>query len=86
MVRLVAARPSLPAATTTTMPFCHACSTANDSGSRFAACRDSVPNERFSTRMLRPGSLRCATAQSMAAMTCETSLAPSAEATLRLIR
>ena len=86
MVTGCAAKPSLPAATTTTMPLFQASSTAYDSGSSAADWVDSVPNDRLSTRMFRPGSLRCATTQSMAAITWETSVAPSAVATLRLIR
>ena len=39
---------------------------------------ESVPNERLSTRMFRPLSLRCCTTQSIAAITWETSVAPSA--------
>ena len=45
---------------------------------------ESVPKDRLSTRMFRPGSLRCCTTQSMAAMTWDTSVAPSAAATLTL--
>src|SRR5262249_9398820 len=85
MVTRVAVAPSLPTATTTTMPFFQAASTAYESGSSTSLCAESVPNERLRTRMLRPASLRCCTTQSIAAITWDTSAAPSDAATLRLI-
>ena len=68
--------PSLPAATTTTIPLFQACSTACESGSREEGWVELVPNERLRTRMLRPLSFLCRTTQSIAARTCETSTAP----------
>ena len=43
-----------------------------------------MPKDRFSTRTLRPLSLRCCTTQSMAAMTWDTSTDPSAAPTFTL--
>ena len=43
-----------------------------------------VPKDRLRTRTFRAGSLRCCTAQSMAAMTCETSVLPSAAGDLQV--
>ena len=76
--------PLLPAETTTTIPLRQATSAAYASGSSTYDWVESVPNERLSTRMLRPGSWACCTTQSMPAMTCETSLRPKASATLTL--
>ena len=75
--------PALPAATTTTMPLRQAFSTACVSGSS-AVVLDAVGAVgQVEHPDVEPGSsLRCATTQSMAAMTCETSTAPSAVADL----
>src|SRR5947209_11501134 len=57
--------PPLPPATTTTMPWFQAFSTANVSGSDQAGALPGVPEERFSTRIgLAGSSLRCCTTQS----------------------
>ena len=76
------AKPAFPAAATTTIPFRHATSAAKQSGSSAAGCVEFVPYERLMTRMLLPLSLRCWTTQSIPAITCETSVAPCASATL----
>ncbi len=79
--------PLFPPATTTTIPARQAFSTAWVSGSRIRSCTPSVPYDRLITRIGFFGSsLRCATTQSTAAMTCETSTAPSVVATLMLVR
>src|SRR5690349_7855074 len=85
MVTEVAAAPSLPTETTTTIPLRQADSTACESGSTCSLCTDWVPKDRLSTRMFMPGSLRWATTQSIPAITCDTSVAPSPVATFRLI-
>ena len=72
--------PRLPAETTTVMPAAQARSTAAFSGSIAYGWIESVPNERFSTRI--PYSPRCVTTHWMAAITTETSVDPSAPATL----
>jgi hypothetical protein len=84
MVTLPAAKPSVPAATTATMPFVQACSTANDSGSSAADCTESVPKDGLRTRMLSSGSLRFATTQSIAAITDAVIAEISRELTARL--
>jgi hypothetical protein len=58
-----------PAEATTTMPCFHACSAAYASGSTPDDCVEFVPYERLITRMFRPGSCACWTAQSIAAIT-----------------
>src|SRR4051794_33360792 len=69
--------PSLPAAATTTMPAFQARCTAKLSGSLQKLGLPPLPYDRLSTRIRLAGSsLRCATTQSIAAMTCVTSTAP----------
>ena len=80
-----APRPSLPPATTTTMPWSQAFSIAFDSGSSSADCSLVVVYDRLSTRMLRPSWSRCWTTQSIAAITWVTSAAPVLSPTLRLM-
>ena len=46
----------LPELTTTTIPLRQATSAAYASGSTVYVCSESVPKDRFSTRMLKPGS------------------------------
>jgi hypothetical protein len=83
LVSVLVPLPSLPAATTTTMPACHACSTANISGSTVEDDMPLEPYERFSTRIGLAGSwLRFCTTQSIAAIIWDTSLAPVAVPTL----
>ena len=77
--------PSLPPATTTTMPFLQAFSTAKTSGSTLVSCTESVPYDRLITRIGTGPSLRCSTTQLMAAMTWLTSTAPSCAPTLMSI-
>src|SRR4051794_29368481 len=70
LASLPALLPSLPAAATTTMPACHARSTANPSGSSQAFGVPPDPYDRLITRIgLSGSSLRCFTTQSTAAMT-----------------
>src|SRR2546430_704250 len=77
LVRLLL--PPLPPATTTTMPFFQAFSTAKVSGSDQAGAAPGVPYDRFSTRIgFFASSLRCWTTQSIAAITWDTSTAPAA--------
>ena len=52
-VPFVLLRPSLPAATTTTMPAFHAASTALQSGSLVQLSNTGRPNYRLMTRMLK---------------------------------
>ena len=58
--------PLLPAETTTTIPLRQATSAAYASGSSTYDWRESVPKDRLSTRMFRPGSWACWTTQSIA--------------------
>ncbi len=74
--------PSLPAAATTTIPAFHATSAAQLNGSLSGFCGLIVPNERLSTRMFNPLEFLFWTTQSTAAITWETSTAPSWSATL----
>src|SRR5919112_2612473 len=79
LARRVDELPSLPTAATTTMPAFQARCTAKLSGSLQKFGLPPLPYDRFSTRIrLAESSLRCATTQSIAAMTCVTSTAPLA--------
>src|SRR3954464_9810406 len=73
--------PSLPPAATTTMPRCQAISAAHDTGSFCQLCGLRVPYDSLRSFVLRPPAFLFFTTQAIAAMTCETSTAPSWSAT-----
>src|SRR5437879_3335940 len=77
-------RPRLPAAVTTTIPFCHAASTASQRGSRLQLSKIGRPSERLITRMLYL--VFSLTAVSRAEITAVSLLMPLTSSTRRSIR